>query len=251
LIYGLLNLVFVRGIAGGADVGSLKQSFDSLFNGNFGALGFGFGVFVTLIGSSGNASSDTAGAYQTFLVLIASLAIIWSLRQLMAGSQIRARDAYYQGMYPLIPFLLVILVIGLQLLPLAAGLAIYGTVVGNGIAVGASQLAWFVFCALLALLTLYFLASSVFALYIVTLPNMTPIKALRSAKEMVKPRRWTVLRKVLWLPLFLLFVAAIIMVPIIIWITPLAQWVFFVLSMLALLAVHTYMYTLYRELLNE
>ena len=55
-----------------------------------------------------------------------------------------------------------------------------------------------------------------FALYIVTLPDMTPMKALRSARELVRYRRWTVLRKVLFLPLMLLVVAAIIMVPIII-----------------------------------
>jgi hypothetical protein len=41
------------------------------------------------------------------------------------------------------------------------------------------------------------------------------------------------------------------MVPIIIWLTPLAQWIFFLLTMFALVAAHTYMYTLYRELLNE
>jgi len=49
----------------------------------------------------------------------------------------------------------------------------------------------------------------------------------------------------------LLIAAAIIMVPIIIVLTSLAQWVFFVLTTLTLLLAHTYMYTLYRELLNE
>ena len=41
------------------------------------------------------------------------------------------------------------------------------------------------------------------------------------------------------------------MVPIIIVLTPLAQWVFFLLTMFTLVAIHAYMYTLYRELLNE
>jgi hypothetical protein len=95
------------------------------------------------------------------------------------------------------------------------------------------------------------LASSLFALYIVTLPGMTPIRALRSARGLVRYRRWTVIRKILWLPLLLLLVAAVIMLPIIIWLTAVAQWVFFILSMFALLAVHSYMYALYRELLNE
>ena len=80
---------------------------------------------------------------------------------------------------------------------------------------------------------------------------MTPIKALRSAKELVKGRRWLVLRKVLCLPIILITVAGIIMLPIIIIITPLAQYIFFILTMISLTAIHAYLYTLYRELINE
>src|SRR5205823_2479549 len=112
-------------------------------------------------------------------------------------------------------------------------------------------LIWAVLFIILSFVSLYMLSASVFALYIVTLPDMTPLKALRSARELVHHRRWTVLRKILWLPLLLLIIAAVVMVPIIIVLTPLAQWIFFLLTMLALLAVHGYMYTLYRELLNE
>jgi phosphatidylglycerophosphate synthase len=77
------------------------------------------------------------------------------------------------------------------------------------------------------------------------------MKALRSARELVRYRRWTILRKVLFLPLLLLIVTAIMMVPVISVVTPLAQWVFFILMMAAIAVVHSYMYTLYRELLHE
>jgi hypothetical protein len=60
-----------------------------------------------------------------------------------------------------------------------------------------------------------------------------------------------VMRKVISLPLILLLVAAVIMVPIIIVITPLAQWIFFILTIFSLTATHTYMYNLYRELLRD
>ena len=95
------------------------------------------------------------------------------------------------------------------------------------------------------------ISSSIFALYIVTLPDMTPLKALRSARQLVRHRRWTVLRKILFLPILLIVVAAIVMLPIIIWTPPLAQWIFFVLTMFAIAAVHAYAYALYRELLDE
>jgi hypothetical protein len=144
------------------------------------------------------------------------------------------------------------MVVGLQLIPLLVGSTLYAVVTTNGIAVTViEKLIWLFVFGVLALWTLYMLSSSLFALYIVTLPDMTPLKALRSARELVRHRRWTVLRKILWLPLALLLIAAVLMVPIIIWLTPLAQWLFFVLTMFVLVAVHGYMYTLYRELLNE
>ncbi len=252
LVYGLLNLVLVRGLAGGTDVGSLKHEFSQVFHGNFSSLTSGLSVFVILVGSAGNGSSQTAGAYQVFLALITSLAIIWALRQVLAGSKLRIRDAYYRGMYPLIPFVLVLVVIAIQLIPLIAGSVLYGLVTADGIAVHFDEvLGWGVLWALLALGSLYMVSSSIFALYIVTLPDMTPRKALRSAREIVRHRRWTVLRKILCLPIMLLVVAAVIMLPIIVWLTPLTQWVFFALTMFALVATHAYMYTLYRELLDE
>ena len=251
-VYGLLTLVLVQSVAGGTDVTSVKDSFQNLIHGQWSALGVGASTFLTLLSSSGNTTSGTAGAYQLFLVLVASLAFIWALRQLLAGTNIRIRDAYYRGMYPLVPFVLVALMIALQLLPLVVGTGLYSLVTTNGIAVGfGEQFFWGVLAVILSALSLYWVCSSVFALYIVTLADMTPMKALRSARELVRYRRLQVLRKVLWLPLALILAGAVIMLPIILWLTPLAQWVFFMLTMLALAAVHTYMYTLYRELLNE
>ncbi|HSX17018.1 MAG TPA: hypothetical protein VLH86_02860 [Patescibacteria group bacterium] len=252
LIYGLLNLVLVQGLASNTDVTSLKNTLNQVFTGHFKDLASGLSVFAVLVGSAGNGSSQTAGAYQVFLVLVTSLAVIWALRQVLAGSAVRIRDAYYRGLYPLVPFILVLCVIGLQLLPLIVGTSLYSIVINNGIAVHAiEKVIWALAAIGLSLLSLYWVCSSVFALYIVTLPDMTPMKALRSARELVRYRRLQVVRKVLWLPLLLLVVAAIIMLPIIIWLTPVAQWVFFILTMFAVAAVHAYMYGLYRELLNE
>lgn len=252
LIYGLLNLILVRGLASGTNVSELKSELSNVFTGNLGSLASSLSVFVVLVGGSGNDSSQTAGAYQLFLTLVVSLAVIWALRQVMAERIVRARDTFYQGMYPLIPFILTLIIVGLQLIPLIIGATIYATVIGNGIAVGAvEQALWAVLFLGLAALTLYLLCASLFGLYIVTLPDMTPRRALRSAQDLVKGRRLLVLRKVLFLPLVLLVISAAIMVPIIIVITPVAQWIFFVLSMFSLVAIHTYMYVLYRELLNE
>src|SRR4051812_3698769 len=212
LSYGLLNLVLVQGLAANTDVQSLKDSLNKVFTGHFSSLASSLGVFAVLVGSAGNGSSQTAGAYQFFLALIVSLAIIWALRQVAAGTSLRVRDTYYKGMYPLVPFVLVLLVVGLQLIPLLVGASLYSLVITNGIAVYfVEKFLWALLYGLLALLSLYMLSSSLFALYIVTLPDMTPLRALRSARELVRFRRWTVLRKILCLPIILLIIAAVVM----------------------------------------
>lgn len=253
IVYGVLNLILVQGLASSSEVDSLKTELSNAAHGHLSAVGTSLGGFVLLVGSAGNNSSSTAGAYQVFLILLVSLAVIWALRQTLAGALgLRIRDAYYKGIYPLVPFILVLLVIGLQLIPMLIGSGLYSLVIGNGIAIDlVEKTIWTLICLALVVVSLYFVTSSIFALYIVTLPDMTPVKALRSARQLVRYRRFIVLRKVLFLPVILLIAMAIIMVPIIILITPLAEWVFFILTMFALAAVHGYMYELYRELLNE
>jgi hypothetical protein len=123
-------------------------------------------------------------------------------------------------------------------------------VVGNGIAASVvEQAAWVVFLAATVLVSLYMLSSSIFALYIVCLPEMTPLKALRSARALVATRRFTVMRKILAMPLLLLLVSAGIVIPLILYATPVAPWVLSILTIVLLPLIHSYMYRLYRALL--
>lgn len=250
LIYGLLTIVLVRGFGGSLNLAQLKDTLKAGFNGSFSNLFTGLTLFGYLLGSAGTSSNPAGGVYQGLLIIILSLVTIWALRQVMAGQKIKAKQAFYSGTYPLVQFILVLSVIGLQLLPLLIGSWVYSNVVSSGIAVtGAEKFIWGLLAILLAVLSLYMLASSIFALYIVTLPDMTPMKALRSARQLVLHRRWKVLIKILFLPLLLLIIGAAIMVPLILLATALAQWIFFGLTMFVLIAVHGYMYSLYRELL--
>jgi hypothetical protein len=252
VIYGLLTLVLVQGLGNTSDIQSLKDSFSGAASGQLGHLVSGLAIFSFLVASSGNSANTSSSPYQTILVLFISLVVIWALRQTMAGAVVRVRDAFYRGTYPLMVFLLVLLVVCLQLLPLYIGAQLYSFVVTGGIAVLLiEKVLWGMLFFLLALLSLYMLASSLFALYISTLPDMTPMKALRSARELVRYRRWTVLRKLLYLAFILLLVAFIIMLPFILLLTAVAAWVFFILSMVGIVLVHAYMYTLYRDLLVE
>lgn len=183
-------------------------------------------------------------------LIIFSLALVWALRQKQADEKIRIRDSFYRGMYPLIPVIIVLCVIGLQLLPLYLSSFLFSVVFGGGLAVTAlEQVLWAILLFLLVLLSLYLISSSLIALYIATLPNVSPLQALRSARDLVRYRRWVIMRKILFLPLAMLVLLGLVVVPLIIISPTLAEWVYVALAALALPVTHSYLYRLYRELL--
>lgn len=248
-VYAALYVVLVQGVTALGGLSESKALLEQNLTGNFAGVQASLALFSQLLGSSGGATS-TANSYQLLVTLVASLALIWTLRQVYAGQQVRVRDGYYRGMYPLIPFLLVLLVVALQLIPMAIGASLFTTAVNNGIAATPAEVAlWAIGFFILAVISLYLITSSLFALYIVSLPDMAPLQALRSARELVRGRRWQVLRKILFLPLVLLVLSMVVLLPLIMFATALAGWVFFAVLALWLVVAHSYMYRLYRALL--
>lgn len=248
-IYLVLSLLLV-GVGGIKDFGDLKNTLGSA--NNLGSqLTQGLALFAYMLsGGVGGSSNPTAGIYQTVLMVIVSLVVIWSLRKTYAAEKVKVKQAFYSSMYPLIPFILVVLVIALQFLPLVISGSLYSIVIGQGLAVTNIEKAlWLILVILGFILTLYMISSSLFALYIVTLPDINPMKALRSAREVVIHRRSAIMRKILFLPISLLLMGAIIMLPILLFFTVVANYVFVILGLFALVVGHGYMYRLYRELL--
>lgn len=248
VVYALLNIALVQSFAT-LNISDTKMALENAFAGEWNQFLSGLSLFAYLVGSSTTTESQTAGAYQFILLLITSLALIWTLRQAYEGCTVRVRDAFYKSMYPLIPFVLVFGVVALQLLPMIFGTFLYGFV-GSGGPVGGVELAlWGTAIFVLTVLSLYMVCSSLFALYIVCLPDVTPMTALRSARALVRYRRWMVMRRVLFLPLILFLGGAVVMIPVIMFWTTAAIWIFFLLTIVALPLIHAYMYRLYRELL--
>ncbi len=252
IVYLILTIVLVKGFGVSSNIAQLRDTLRSLSSGSTAGLATGFTLFSVLLGNANSTSSEVAGAYQSMLLIIISLVLIWALRHSLAAKKIKIsiRDAFYKSLYPVIPFLLVLMVIGLQLIPLLIANFLYTAVITGGLAVTMAEKGlWIILIFLLIILSLYMVSSSVFALYIVTLPDVRPMQALRSARDLVRHRRWVIMRKVLFLPLALLFLAAIIIVPVILISPVAAEWLFFALSMLSLAIGHSYIYHLYRELL--
>ncbi|HEX7963967.1 MAG TPA: hypothetical protein VF466_05265 [Candidatus Saccharimonadales bacterium] len=250
LIYVALDLVLVQGLNSTSNLNSIKSALDVSPGKGLGRIGDGISLYTYLIGASGTSVAPTAGAYQFVLALVMSLATVWALRQIYAGRDIRLRDPFYYGMFPLVTFVLVLLMVVLHLLPFALGSALYGMITGNGLATTWMEQFTFLFVFLaLAAVSLYMLCSSLMALYIVTLPEVSPMAALRSARDLVSHRRWTLMRKIIFLPAALLVMAGVILVPVVLFVTPAAPWIFTVVAALVLVLTHSYMYALYRSLL--
>lgn len=250
LINCLLSLVFVAGLTSSFDFVQTKNNIEEFVGEDVGRASLSVTLFGYLISTAGAQAGEIAGTYQLFLTLITSLAIIWAVRQVLAGEKASAKDAFYHGIYPLVPFLLVFAVIALQLVPAIIGMSIYGIIVSGGLAVTALENAlWLILLILLCLLSLYMMISSVFALYIVTLPEMTPLKALRSARGLVAHRRLSVSVRIIALPLVLLLAVMVLILPAIIFLPWLATILFLLFGSLSLYLGHSYMYHLYRSLL--
>ncbi len=249
VVFTLLNLVFVRGFASPLNVADVKDSLQQTLGKNPGKSFTTLAIFGHLLGS-GTSTVPSSGVYQTILVIMVSLALVWVFRQYAAGHKPNAKRAFYEGMYPVIPFLLVLSVMVLQLIPAVIGIALYSATVSSGVAAsGIEQGLWTVLTVMLIILTLYMLLSSFFALYVVTLPGMTPMKALRSSRQLVFSRRLSVLRKILLLPLLLAVVLVILVVPTIYFASVLAPWLYYLLTISGLFVLNAYLFNVYLALL--
>jgi hypothetical protein len=246
LVYLLLSLILVGGFGKGFDLSELNE----LLTEEFGQLSASIALFGLLLGSTGNAASESGTVYQVVVTLLITLATIWALRQALVGEKVQIRDAFYKGMYPLVPFVLVLFFICLLFIPALIASFIFNTVFGGGLA-GAlvEQVAWAGLILLLVGWSLHLLVTFVFGIYIVTLPDVRPVAALKAARKLVLYRRWSVTRKLLFLPLAFIVISAVIVLPLIMLTPMIVQWSFAVLSMFALIFAHTYLYSLYKELL--
>ena len=88
-----------------------------------------------------------------------------------------------------------------------------------------------------------------FALYAVTLPEMDPMKALRSARHLVFSRRLVITSRLLVLPLLAIAVLILLLVPAIYFAPAIAPWFYFVMLGGAIVFTHAYLFVLYKELL--
>jgi hypothetical protein len=267
LVYAVLSILLI-GLGSQDTYSALSETMSTIgenFNGFWGEIGKA--GLLSLSVASGNLNGSLTESQQIFsyiIVLMAWLTTVWLLRNILAGNKIKLRDGIYSSGSPILPTFLVSLILIIQLLPIALVAVGYSAAAVTGLLDGGveAMLFWFA-AALLIVVSLYFITSTVFALIIITLPGMYPFKAIKIAGDLVLGRRFKILMRFLWMILVTAIIWALIMIPMvifdgwlkntwpqIIWL-PVVPIVLLVLSSITIIWVSSYIYLLYRRIVAD
>jgi len=246
-------------------ISTLKDTSGEVFTGNWGALGQAGLLFLSI--ASFGADDTASEAQQIFSVLIFLLiwlTTVWLLRNLLAGHKVRLRDGLYNSGSPLFAMALIVLVIAIQLIPVALALIGYSAATSSGLLAdgGAVAMLFWIGAALLVILSMYWITSSLFAMIIVTLPGTYPYQALRASGDLVLGRRIKILLRWLWMALAVAIAWIVVLIPIILldmglkslwpaieWL-PIVPMVTLFMAALSTVWVSSYVYLLYRKVVD-
>lgn len=247
-------------------IDTLRTTSGNAFSGGWGEIGKASLLFVaTVTGSISPTLTDVQQIYAALIALLAWLTSIWLLRNILAGHKVKLRDGLYNAGSPILSTFLVALLLLVQMLPFALALIGYSAASATGLlaAGGIESMLFWIATGLLTVLSLYLMTSTVFALVIVTLPGMYPMKAIKTAGDLVIGRRLRILMRLLWLATGVSITWIVVMIPIIlidVWLKgmwPVISWVptiplvLLALSSLTIVWVSSYVYLLYRKVVAD
>lgn len=259
----------VVGIASQDTYNLMKKTVDAtsggLFSGTIGEIGKAGLLFLT--SATGGISpnlSDAQMIYAGLITILTWLICVWLLRNLLAGHKVKLRDAVYNAGAPIVASLILFIVVIIELLPVALALIGYSAASATGLLNnGVEAMLFWIVAGLLALISVYLLTSTFFALVIVTLPGMYPFQAIKVAGDLVIGRRLRILYRMLWMIGLIVLFWALVTIPIILvdsWVKglwPAINWlpvvpiVLLILGSLTIIFSSSYIYLLYRKVVAD
>lgn len=246
-----LNILFVKGFASVLDMPTLKKELQETAGIDKLTLGT---TLVGVVASSGNSgSTDMASTYQSMFMIIFSLAYIWLFRSTTDSPKLKInlRKIFYNCMTPLVQFLGLLVVVGVQLLPMIIGLSIFTTVQVNGIAVTILEtVLWGSLALVLSLLSFHLLSSTLLSLFIVTVPGMTPMSAYKTANKLSKGLHWVIMRRFLVALVLVSLILGLTLLGVVMLTPSVAEWVMVLLSAITLPVVIGMGFKLYKAILQ-
>lgn len=221
IIVVLLNVFFV-GLMSESNYVQFQDILDDtseqVAGGNIGSVAKAGLILVSTISTGGlsGESSEAAVTFGVLIFLIIWLTTIFLLRHLMAGHKVKLRDGLYNAMTPLISTFLVFVVVLFQCIPIFLLIIAYSAAVQTEfLSTPFYALVFFVFAAIMILISVYLLSSSLMAFVAVSAPGLYPMRALNAASEMMMGRRVRLILRLIALILALGIVWVVIMMPLI------------------------------------
>lgn len=244
---------------------TIRDTGDEIFGGNVGELGKATLLFIAAAtGSFSETLTSDQQIYAGFIGLLTWLTTVWLLRNVLAGHKVKLRDGLYNAGAPILSTFIVILVMIVQLLPLAIGLLAIGAASESGIlAGGVEAMLFWIAVVLLGVLSLFWITSTFIALVVVTLPGMYPFQALAAAGDLVTGRRIRILLRLVWMLLTIVVIWALIMIPLILldtWLKGIfsqIQWfptipiALLIMTSFTVVWSASYIYLLYRKVVED
>lgn len=247
LVYLVIYLAFIR-VASGLSLGETRDLIDTFYPGTNALL-----IDTTLAGLVLSSSVTVGGlnfVVGLFLALFTSLAYIRAIRLTSNDEKTTLRDAYYNGMQPLIPFLLLVLLLLVQLMPFVAGGLLFLSISLSGLVVGIMEQALFIIIWIaLAVLSAYWVTNTVMSLYASTIPDMYPLVAHRATGELVHLKRLVIFKRLLFLGVFLTLLSIAVVLLAVMVADGIAFYARDLTVVLGLPITHVYLYKLYRSIL--
>lgn len=259
LLHALLIVIF-GGISSQDIYGQLSQALGDESISLAGMIGQAGVAALLEFSAVGSGVNEAQQIYLALFVVLIWLSTVWLLREVLAGRRPKVRDGLYNSGSPIVATLLLVLVLLLQLLPLGVLAVSYGGLLQVGLAgEGLGAMLFFMVAALIATLCLYWITATLVAMVIVTLPGTYPLRALKTASEIVAGRRLKIAFRLIWLVALLAVVGLVVMIPAILlnqWLQSLVDWFVIVplvpvvsslaISIMTVMAA-SYVYLLYRK----
>ncbi len=170
---------------------------------------------VTTGGLSGE-SSEAAIVFFVLIFLLIWLVTIFLLRHIMAGHKVRLRDGLYNALAPLVSTLMIFIVAVIQCIPIFILVIAYSAAVQTEfLNTPFYALVFFIFAALMIIISGYLLSSTLIALVAVSAPGLYPLKALHAASDLMMGRRVKFVIRLVALFLTAALMWVIVMLPLI------------------------------------
>lgn len=244
---------------------TLDETSQDISVGNLGNVAKAGLLLVSTITTGGlnQGMSEVQQIFAVIIFLLVWLTTIYLVRHFLVGHKLKLRDAFYNACTPLVSTFCVLAVVFLQSIPIIIVIITYSAAISTDfLATPFYALVYFIFAALMILLSGYWLSSSLIALVAVTAPGLYPLTAIRSASDMMAGRRIKFIIRLIFLLISLIIFWVIIMLPIILfdmwlkgcfgWLegAPIVSVCLLIMTCLSFIYIATYIYLYYRRMLD-